>query len=189
MNAQPASVVPYVRRITPKVIAELQGINLLQLQRPVEACHLYDLVGTIFGSKVKQDKTGTRNDSVAFAGEFQACNIDTGEVYAESGIAFIPVMESVLHTAMQNALEKDPKARIVAAFRVSIKPAPADKPSMTGYEWDVQRLIPHDRQPEDPITRLKAMAKEYRAALPAPTPKVEEEKSVEAPAPTHSKRK
>lgn len=170
MNASPAvaSVIPYLRRITAKSVAELRGIKLLELPRPVKAQDLFDLVGTVFSSKVMPDRTGTKNDSVRFSGEFQACNIDTGEVYAESGICYIPVMEAVLHTTVQNAIAADPKARLALALRISIKPAPSDKPSATGYEFDVQRLIPTERKQDDPITQLKNMAKQHRAALLAP---------------------
>lgn len=172
MNSVPvsSSVVPFIRKITPKAIAELKGINLLALPRPVRPQTLYDLFGTVFAATVKEDKTGVKPASVQFKGEFQAADPETGEALADSGVFFIPVMDSVLYTALKNAQDMDPKARIAVALRVSIKTAPADKPSMTGYEFDVQRLIPTVEHKDDPIARLKAMAKEHaaRPALEAP---------------------
>lgn len=168
MNSALSSVVPFVRKITPKSVSELLGINLLQLQRPVVGRVLYDLFGTVFAATVKPDKSGTKQDSVQFKGEFQAANPETGEAICDSGVFFIPVMDGVLYTAIRNAQDLDPKARIGIALRVAIRPAPADKPSMTGYEFDVQRLIPHDPSKDDPIARLKALARESRLVLTAP---------------------
>jgi len=161
MNSASASVIPFVRKITPKAVAELMGINLLQLQRPVAPRALYDLWGTVMAAVIKQDKTGTKQDSVQFKGQFQATHCDTGEIICDSGVCFIPVMDSVLYTALKNAQEADSKARIAIAFRVGMRTAPADKPSMTGYEWDVQRLIPQTESKDDPIARLKALAGQY----------------------------
>lgn len=169
MSATAASVVPYVRKITPKTIAEILKIDLLNLQRPVQPRVLYDLFGTVFAASIKPDKSGTKQDSIQFRGEFQAVNAETGEALADSGIMYIPVMDAVLYTALNTALERDKKSRIAVALRVSLKTAPKDKPSMTGYEFDVQRLIPNDHSEDDPIARLKALARQHQAALAAPT--------------------
>ncbi len=174
MNSAPAAAVPFERKITPKSVSKYLGIDLLQLQRPVQGRNLYDLFGLVHAVVIKPDRSGTKADSVQFKGEFQAVNSDTGEVLCESGVMFVPVMDSVLYSAVKNAQEVDPKARIAVALRVAIKPAPSDKPSMTGYEFDVQRLVPQEHNDESPIERLKKLAKASRPALAAPEPTANE---------------
>lgn len=168
MNSAPAAVIPFVRKITPKSVSEILKLNLLQLPRPVVGRNLYDLFGLVIGATIKPDRSGTKADSVQFKGQFQAVDCETGEVLCESGIMYIPIMDSVLYSSIRDALEKDPKARIAIAFRIALKTAPADKPSMTGYEFDVQRLIPQAHTPDDPISQLKALAKSTQLALAAP---------------------
>lgn len=187
MNSAPVAVVPFVRRLVPKAVAEILGINLMTLQRPVQGRDLYDLYGVVHGATIKKDKSGTKQDSVQFRGQFQAVDCFTGEVLCESGVAFIPVMDSVLYSAITNALETDSKAQIAIAFRVAYKTAPTDKPSITGYEWDVQRLIPQDHKEDSPIERLKALAKTHRSALAAPKPTANE--VLEKPMPAEEKPK
>lgn len=180
MNSAPSTLVPFIRKITPKAVTELQGINLLQLPRPVVPRNLYDLFGLVHAVTIKADRSGTKADSVQFKGEFQAVNSETGEVICDSGVFFIPVMDSVLYAAVKNAQDVDDKARVAVALRVAIRTAPADKPSMTGYEFDVQRLIPQTHAEDSPIERLKKLARQSQMALagpaagtlgnPAPTP-------------------
>lgn len=159
---------PFVRKITPKSVSEILGINLLQLQRPVQPRNLYDLVGIVMGATIKADKSGTKADSVQFRGEFNALDCETGQILCESGVMYVPVMDSVLYTTVRTALAADPKAQIAVALRVAIKTAPADKPSMTGYEFDVQRIIPQNHQEDTPMQRLRQLARQNAVALPAP---------------------
>lgn len=178
MNAAtPATVIPWERKITPKAVAIRLGIDLLNLPRPVQPRVLYDLFGTIYAGVIKPDRSGTKPDSVQFKGEFQAANPETGEAICESSVAFVPVMESALYSVLQNALARDPKSRIAIALRVEIVTAPADKPSMTGYVFNVQRLVPQEKSPADPIEQLKALARQHAPALPAP--KKEESRTID----------
>jgi len=175
MNAQAGSVVPYLRKITPKTVCEKLGIDLLNLQRPVEPRVLYDLFGTVTRSALKTDKTGEKQPSIQFSGRFQAVSPD-GEVF-DSGVAYIPIMDNVLDAALKEAQSRDPKAQIGIALRVAIVTAPSGKPSATGYEFDVQRLIPTEQSADDPIMRLRAEAAKHAPALPAPK---KEEKATHA---------
>lgn len=169
MNTAVARSIPWVGKITPKSIAEKLGIDLLNLQRPVESRVLYDLFGTIVSCKVIPDRSGQgRADSVRFEGEFQAADPETGEAIAESARTFIPIMDKALQSALLNGKEHDPKARVAIGLRVAIVTAPKDKPSATGYEFDVQRIIPQERRPEDPIEQLKALARAHALALQGP---------------------
>lgn len=166
---RPQVGVPYfLRKISPKTITEAIGeINLLELQRPVQARHLYDVYGQIRIATLIPDKSGQRKDSVRFAGKFKALTQD-GYVF-ESGRMFIPVMEEMMYCALTDAQLIDKGAYIEIALSVGIMTAPAGKPSATGYEFDVQRLIQKAPTPDDPIERLIAEAMAQRK-LAAPTP-------------------
>lgn len=154
----------FLRRLTPKSVMTEVGVNLLALQRPVESRVLYDLFGTIVRVQSKTSDTTSKGVSIAFVGEFEAVTSD-GEVFV-SGKCFIPVLEDVLFAAFQGAKDKDEKASLDIALRVAIKTAPADKPSMTGYEFDVQSLIPV--KSSNRIAALRQLAAQNSPALAAP---------------------
>jgi hypothetical protein len=146
----------FLKKITPKTVTDEVGINLgdrewviLNVKAPVV---LYDLYGTI--NRIKTGHTD-KGDWTAFVGRFQAVTPDGREF--DSGKTHIPVLEDLLYSALTSAQETDPKAAIEIALRVSVKPAPKEKPSATGYEYDVQRLI-EARNESDPIARLRAEA-------------------------------
>jgi len=146
----------FLKKITPKTVTDEVGINLgdrewviLNVKAPLV---LYDLYGTI--NRIKTGHTD-KGDWTAFVGRFQAVTPDGREF--DSGKTHIPVLEDILYSALTAAQETDPKAAIEIAIRVSVKPAPKEKPSATGYEYDVQRLI-DARNEADPIARLRAEA-------------------------------
>lgn len=166
--ARPQKGIPYfLRKISPKTITEAIGeIDLLQLQRPVEARHLYDVYGQVRVATLIPDKTGQRKDSIRFAGKFKALTQD-GYVF-ESGRMFIPVFEEMIYSGLMDAQAIDKGAYIEIALSVGIMTAPTGKPSATGYEFDVQRLIQKAPTPDDPIERLIKEAAEQKK-LAAPT--------------------
>jgi hypothetical protein len=146
----------FLKKITPKTVTDEVGINLgdrewviLNVKAPMV---LYDLYGTI--NRIKTGHTD-KGDWTAFVGRFQAVTPDGREF--DSGKTHIPILEDILYSALTAAQETDPKAAIEIAIRVSVKPAPKEKPSATGYEYDVQRLI-DARNEADPIARLRAEA-------------------------------
>lgn len=165
MNASASSrAAKLLRKITPATVTNEIGVNLLALPRPIEARVLYDLFGVAARTKTGQTDKGPW---LAFLGEFEAVTPD-GEIFM-SGKTHIPVLEDMLYAALQQAQEKDPKATVQLAIRVGIKPAPTTKPSATGYEFDVQSLIP--AQTNSAIAALKQLAQQHAPALPAPNAK------------------
>lgn len=164
--AAPAKTAKFLRKLSPKTICDEVGLDLGKLgdTRPVAARVLYDLFGVT--NRVKQGTTD-KGAWVAFQGEFEAVTPD-GEIFS-SGRAHIPVVEDMLFGALSAAQAEDAKARVEIAVRVSIKPAPSGKPSATGYEYDVQNLIP--TKPSNAIANMRAIAAQSAPALPAPTPK------------------
>lgn len=155
----------FLRKITPSTVtAEVHGdakyMTKLGATRPVPAQTLYDLFGTIARAKVG---TTDKGEYVQFKGRFQAVTPD-GEEFL-SGAAHIPVMEDMVHAALEDAHASDPKAVIEIAVRIGIKPAPEDKPSATGYEYVVERLI-ETSDASDPIARMRSEV--AAKALPAP---------------------
>lgn len=163
MNAVSTSVAPrrpkFLRKISAKTITTELGINLLELgnHRPIPAQELYKLFGIT--GKVKVSTTD-KGESIAFLGRFRAISPDGTRVF-ESGQAYVPVLEEVLHSALMEAQDPErggnPKAQITFAVSIGIQPAPADKPSMTGYVYEVQKLV--DAQSEtDPLLMLETEA-------------------------------
>lgn len=177
MNASATAVktaaIPMLKKITPKTVTDRIGLNLLKLREldggKVKARVLYDLYGVV--TNVKTGAT-TLGDWVKFQGRFRAVVTDqkTGEITAmfESPAAHIPNLEDMLHAHMLEAKAVDPRARAEVAFRIGIVPAPDGKPSATGYEYDVQRLV-DVKNDDDPIVRLMNEASNAnKPALPAP---------------------
>jgi hypothetical protein len=150
----------FLRKITPKTVTDEVGINLLALNRPVQAQELYKLYGRIQRTKMT---TTTLGESMGFLGDFRAVTPD-GKRFM-SGKAYIPVIDSMIYSSLQAAQDADqggdPKAVLQVAVSIGIKPAPTNKPSMTGYEFDVQMLT----QPaeDDPLARLEAQTAEQLA--------------------------
>jgi hypothetical protein len=169
MNASVSTVIParpkLLRKITPKTITEEMGINLLALNRPVQPQELYKLYCRITGTKMT---TTTLGESMGFLGDFRAVTPD-GRRFI-SGKTYIPVVDSMLFSALQDARDPDsggdPKAVLQTAVSIAIKPAPTNKPSMTGYEFDVQILTQPSE--DDPLSRLERDTAE-QLKLPGPS--------------------
>jgi hypothetical protein len=177
--AAPVKNVPFfLKKITPKSVTQAvmladpkNGIDLLNLSRPVEPRLLYEVYGIIRVATIVPDKSGTKKDSVRFSGKLKAYTPpdENGEQYIfEAGQTYIPVLDEYLYSALKSAQESEPGAYLEAAFSVSIKAADPTKPSMTGYEWDVQKLISQAPSADDPIERLRLEAKAQQLALAAP---------------------
>lgn len=160
-TAPPIPRAKFLRKISPKTVMDEVGVDLMNLPRPVQARVLYDLFGST--NRVKQGQTD-KGPWVAFLGEFQAVTPD-GEIF-DSGKAHIPVMEDILFMALAKAQEEDAKSTVNVALRIAIKPAPAGKPSATGYEFDVQSILPAKQS--NTIAMLKQQAAAHAGLLPAP---------------------
>lgn len=146
----------FLRKISPKTVCTELGVNLLTIgnTRPVPSQLLYYLYGIT--GKIKTGQTD-KGEWMAFLGRFRAVSPDKTRVF-ESGTAFVPVLEDMIYSSMLQAQDPstggDDKAQITFAVAIGIKPAPADKPSATGYEYDVQRLIEQTAE-GDPLTLLE----------------------------------
>jgi len=181
---RPVKNVPFfLKKITPKFVTEAIGeINLLEMPRPVEAQELYQIFGHVRHATVVADKSGTKKDSVRFSGKFKAFTPPdaNGEQYIfESGQTFIPVLDEYLYSTLKSAQEVEPGAYLEIAFSVGLKPAAAGKPSMTGYEWEVQKLIAQAPNPDDPIERLRAEAQNQALRLAGPADSTSKESVAE----------
>jgi hypothetical protein len=155
MNASVSTVAvarpTFLRKITPKTVTAEVGIDLLSLNRPVQARELYKLYCRIQRTKMT---TTTLGESMGFLGDFRAVTPE-GKRFM-SGKAYIPVMDSILYSSLADAQDPetgDPKAVLQVAISIGIKPAPVGKPSMTGYEFDVQ--IISQPSEDDPLERLE----------------------------------
>lgn len=155
MNA-PTGAAPrgkFLKKITPKTITDEIGVNLgdrkwveTELKGPMP---LYDLFGIVVRTKTGHTDKG---DWLAFVGQFKAITADGHEF--DSGRAHIPVLEDMIYSALTSAKEDGGEgAKVEVALRIGIRPAPKGKPSATGYEYDVQRLV-ETRSEDDPIRRL-----------------------------------
>jgi len=164
MNAAANAVTAiFLKKITPKTVCEKVGLDLLSLQRPVEPRTLYDLFGEVNGVSTGSTALG---EWIKFRGRFKAVTPDGREF--DSGSTHIPgALGDMLHASLNEAKEKDERARIRIALRVGIVPAPTGKPSATGYTYDVQRIIQNAASEDDPIAQLRAEAAK-QLALPAP---------------------
>jgi hypothetical protein len=170
------AAIPFLKKITPKTVyaAANPGKDILELgnSRPVPAQVLYDVFGQINGYKQKADDKNEKGIWTQFKGRFRAVVMDTSTGEArqwESGAMHVPVLEDMILAAFQTAKDQDPRAHIEIALRVGIVPANPLKPSATGYEYDVQRLIPQEDTAQDPIVALmQAAAKANPPKLAAP---------------------
>lgn len=147
------AAIKFLKKITPKTVTAEQGIDLMNMTRPVASQVLYDLFGYINGYKQKTNDLGMWTQ---FKGQFRAV-APTGEMW-ESGATHIPVLEDIILSSLQAAKEADPRSRVELALRVMIVPATPGKPSMTGFEYNVQRLLPQNEGAEDPILLLMQAA-------------------------------
>ena len=108
---------------------------------------LMQVIGNAIGQKTGQSSYG---DWTALTGQFQATNLETGEV-SEAAQLFLPEVALIpLQVAMAS-----PEARGVEfAITVSAKYAKSAKPGGVPYEYTWTPLLPPDAN--DPITRIKA---------------------------------
>lgn len=184
MNAAAQSVATFKKKISPSVIAQERGINLLALERPLKApIHLYDLFGTINGVKQGNSAMG---DWTAFKGRFVAVTPpdEHGQVREfTAGKTHIPVMSDMIFGTLDEAraANEGKPVSIEIALRISIVPANPNKPSMTGYEYDVQFLVqPRREEATDPIALLRKQAAVNQGApalaAPSAAPAPEEKK-------------
>jgi hypothetical protein len=116
---------------------------------------LMQVIGNAIGKKSGQSSYG---DWTALMGQFQATNLETGEV-SEAAQLFLP---EVALTPLLVAMAAPEARGVEFALVLSARYVKQAKPGGVPYEYTWEPLLPPDAN--DPITRIKARL----AALPAP---------------------
>ena len=122
-----------------------------------------------------------------FHGEFEAVNLETGEIYVGSNLLCPPIMEALIKDALKNAgaeggrignkaaheidVEgKDTESPVLFAFELGVKPTAKKDGARevgSGYEYTVKLLTPAKRS--DALESLRAISQQPRqVALPGP---------------------
>jgi hypothetical protein len=132
-----------------------------------EKCNLARIFGTIQDVKVTESKTIAGNLEVAFQGNFEGINLETGEVF-RSGRLYLP--KGISELMEQNLIKyhkEDAKASVSFAFE--IRSVHATNP--IGYSYEAQAI--QSAQKVDELAELRKAV----MALPAagdPTPKAKQ---------------
>lgn len=119
--------------------------NLAAPQKPVAVMHVYGLaVGC-------ETITTAYGDSVKFKGEFEAINVENGEVF-RAPVCYLP---SIAETMLQVALAQS-NGGVQFGFEIGIKPHDSQK-----YEYTCTPLIKPDEK-DDPLLKMRQMALEHK---------------------------
>jgi hypothetical protein len=128
-----------------------------KIEKPKGPTALYRVIGTVIGVKTG---TSTYGGWTALMGDFEAINLDSGEMYASSK-AFLP--EPAL--SMLAAASMKSPGGVEFAVEVGVKPAN----NAFGYEYTVRPLI--DSAPTDALKALRGVAFADVKAIAAPAKK------------------
>lgn len=121
-----------------------------------------------------------------FHGEFEAVNLETGEIYVGSNLLCPPIMEALIKDALKNAgaeggrignkaaheidVEgKDTESPVLFLFELGVKPTAKKDGARevgSGYEYTVRLLTPAKRS--DALESLRTISQQARTALPSP---------------------
>ena len=132
----------------------------------------------------------TYGEFYKFRGDFEATNVETGEVYRSANLLLPDVIAMLLVDALHAAGAKAGKAKGAAgtheepgematapvefAIEVGIRPRADAKPGTAAYEWTVKPLTPV--RDSDPLQRLREEVKKATA------PQLSHDKPATAPA-------
>jgi len=108
----------------------------------------------IFGMARKYDiGTSTYGDYLKFYGEFQAIDLDSGEI-SMGAVAFLPSPIDALLKAQIDALSEEGKRPVEFAFDISVIP---DSKTEVGFQYRVSTL--EETKVSDPLAALAARFK------------------------------
>lgn len=159
-----AQPIEMLKKLSPKTICE----DLLSAIE--EKIDLYTIYGSASDIISGESSYGPWD---AIVGNFEACRIDNGQIFA--GIkAFIPEPMGTLLVAKVKELDVGEKVEF--ALMISIKPAD----TKTGYEYVCSPIIESESTSE--MAKLRQQVNANLAALPAPTagtPKAKPEKKAD----------
>jgi hypothetical protein len=159
MNAPLAQRAQLIKKITASVITGGQ-VNP-DMPSPIkEARDLFDLFGIAVKTRAGHTDKG---DWLQFIGQFEAVTPD-GEIYSSPRCHIPQPFEDMLFSQLQMAQERDPKATVTFAVRVSVVPPTKGKPSAVGYEYRVTPLIDSEAE-SNPLTLLRQQV--AKAGMPA----------------------
>lgn len=115
------------------------------------------IFGIASGIKMRKNIAGDLFEAIA--GNFEAVNMETGEVFG-SGILFLP---GGLHEKILEPL-KNSDEDITIQFGLEISAFPASNPQ--GYSWKAKQIV----KPEtaDPLAALRSSALQDMKLIPAP---------------------
>lgn len=169
-----------LNKITMKAIGAQPAPH--SITEPKALAHLY--------GKANGFKTGSTTYGFydKFNGEFEAVNLETGEVFVGSSLLCPPIMENLIKQALVSAgaeggkignkaahekdIEgKDTESPVLFAFEVGVKPTAkkeGQRETGSGYEYTVKLLTESRRS--DALSELRAVSAKARNALPAPAP-------------------
>jgi hypothetical protein len=132
-----------------------------KMSAPKKATPLYVVLGIATKTKSGQSDFG---EWTALVGQFEATNMDTGEVY-QAPQCFLPEpLNSMLAESLNELDDDENRVNASVQFAVEVGFKPSDTP--IGYEYTTKEIVEADTA--DPLAALRdASAK----ALPAPTKK------------------
>jgi len=161
-----------------------------------EARDLAHIIGKANGFKTGSTTYGFYDK---FHGEFEAVNLETGEVFVAPALLCPPMMEMLIKQALVNAGAeggkvgvgrqpdtegKDASAAVMVGFILGVKPVPKKEDAREnvgqGYEYTVRFLAEPKRS--DALAELRALSDQSRKALPAPD-RQQPKPPAESPAP------
>jgi len=133
-----------IKKISPKTVVGSPAV-------PEKAVALFTVIGIASGVKTGPSPYG---EYVALTGQFEATNLETGEMYA-APVCFLPdPLQGMIVAKLRTPDSDGNLVTVQFGVEVGIKPAK----TATGYEYSVRELVEADRN--DPLADL-------RKALPA----------------------
>jgi len=121
------------------------------LKEPEKPVKLLQVYGLVRSSEVGKTTYG---EYIRFRGNFEAVNLETGQMYQSGALILPAIAESLLYGAAAS-LEEGSALRF--AFEIGIKPSK----SPTGYDYTVTPLV--EGSENDPLADLRSQVK----ALPS----------------------
>jgi hypothetical protein len=147
---------PIINKITLKTVGidDPESLVLTGKKKNIPAMRVYGLLRTA------TEKITDIGKSMTLTGDFEAVNLQTGEVF-KSGKAYLPtIAEGPICEMLFQAQATDPKASVKFALDVTVSYFESKFPKGAKYTWGVTSLFdtPEDC---DPLSEIRKM-------LPAP---------------------
>jgi len=132
-----------------------------KLEKPKEQTALFIVGGIATKTKRGQSDFG---EWAALVGQFEATNIETGEVFVGPQCFLPEPLNSMMAASLDETDEEGNRTNASVQFAVEVGYKPAD--TATGYEYTTKEIVKSDSA--DPLAALR---EEMTKALPAPAKK------------------